>query len=171
MSKDDKKRMDPELEKFLRENKEMVMRLLREEKEMAEDLLKEEKEFFKDTFEKEAAKAEEFAEKKKDKAKETAQGVFNAFTDPEVQKHLMAMGLEFMMTVNALISAMPLPDTVKDMAEKAKEARKSAAEDHSKTNAEQSKGAKSSAPEKIKIEPVPKKKATPKAKTSSKDEE
>lgn len=171
MSKDGKKCIDPEMEKFIRENKEIVMRLLKEEKDIADGLLKEEKEFFKGAFEKETAKIEEFAENKKDKAKETAQGVFNAFTDPEVQKHFMAMGLEFMLTVNALISAMPLPDAVKDMAEKAEEARKTAAENLSKTNAERKKDAKHSAPEKIEVEPVPKKKAPSKAKTSSKDEE
>ncbi|MCL2509491.1 MAG: hypothetical protein FWF07_00220 [Methanomassiliicoccaceae archaeon] len=164
MSDNDKKYTDPELERFLRENKEMVMRLFKEEKDMMENLFKEEKGMFRGACDEEKARAEEFAEKGKDKAKEKAQEVFNAFTDPEVQKHFMAMGLEFMMGMSALVSAMPFPDGVKDMADKAKEARKKSAENFSKANADRSKGSDSAAPEKINIQPAVKKKSPPKAK-------
>jgi|GEM_PF-588221 len=163
MTEDDKRYRDPELERFIRENREMIMRLLREEKDMAERLFKEEKECFKGAFDEEMKKAEAFAEKKKDKAKDTAQEMFNAFTDPEVQKHFMAMGMEFMMAVNALISAMPFPDCVKDMAGKAEEARKSASENFSEA-ANRNSGKNSAAPEKIDVKPAPKKKAPSKAK-------
>jgi len=165
MSEDGKKYTDPELERFLRENKEMVMRLFKEERKIMAKLFEEERECFKDAFSEEKAKAEEFAGKSKDKAKETAQEMFNAFTDPEVQRHFMAMGMEFMMAVNALISAMPFPDGIKDMAEKAEEARKNATENFSKANAGRGKGTKPAAPEKINIQPATKKKAPPKAKS------
>jgi len=164
MSEDDKRYTDPELERFLRENKEMVMRLFKEERKIMAKLFEEEKECFKEAFGEEKAKAEDFAEKSKDKAKETAQEMFNAFTDPEVQKHFMAMGLEFMMAVSALFSAMPFPDGIKDMAEKAEEARRNATENFSKASAGRDKKKEPAAPEKINIQPAQKKKAPPKAK-------
>lgn len=167
MSKDDKKCGDPELERFFRENKEMVERLFKEEKDMMEKFLKEEKEFFKGAFGEEMKKAEDYAEKKRDKAKDAAQEMFNAFTDPEVQRHFMAMGMEFMMAMSALISAMPFPDEMKDMARKAQDARKSASENFSKANTNRDKGTKSAAPEKINVDYTPKKKSLPKAKTPS----
>ena len=132
MSEEDKKYIDPELEKFLKENKEMLERLFSEEKEMMEKLFKEGKSSFKETFDKECEKAEDFAKEKKEKAKEKAEQVFNAFTDPDVQKHFLVMGMEFMMGMNALIRAMPFPDFVKEAAGKAEETRKGASEEFSK---------------------------------------
>ncbi|MDR1690419.1 MAG: hypothetical protein LBR42_01070 [Candidatus Methanoplasma sp.] len=158
MSEKDKSYIDPELEKFFRENKEMIERLLKEEKVRLERLFKEEKESFKSAIEEEQAKAEE----QKKKAKEAVQGVFNAFTDPEVQKHFMKMGMEFVMGVNALVKAMPFPEGFRDMADKAEEARKSAAEDFAKSSGR----TKPAAPEKIEIKSAPKK-ASPSAKTKA----
>jgi hypothetical protein len=163
MSDSDKKYTDPELERFLRENKEMVMRLFKEEKGMMENLFKEEKGMFRGAFDEEKARAEDYADKGKEKAKEKAQEVFNAFTDPEVQKHFMAMGIEFMLAMNALVGAMPFPEGVKDMAEKAKEARKKSAENYSKASSGRGKEDQAP-PEKINIQPAVKKKSPPKAK-------
>jgi len=152
MSEDEKRYIDPELEKFLKENKEMMKRLFSEEREMVESFFKEEKEYFKGTFDEEQKKTEEFFKEQRKKAKETGEEVFKAFADPEVQKHFMKMGMEFMMGMSALISAMPFPDIVKDMAGKAEKAGKSA--DNARSG---------SRPEKIEIEITPKK--------DSKDEE
>jgi len=164
MSDDGKRYTDPELERFLRENKEMVMRLFKEERKIMAKLFDEEKDCFKEVFDEEKAKAEEFAEKSKDKAKETAQEMFNAFTDPEVQRHFMAMGMEFMLAVSALFSAMPFPDGIKDMAQKAEEARKNATDNFSKASAGRSNKKDPAPPEKINIQPAQKKKAPPKTK-------
>ena len=153
MSEDDKKYIDPELEKFLKENKEMLERLFSEEKEMMEKFIKEGKGSFKETFDSECEKADEFAKQKKEKAKEKAEEVFNAFTDPDVQRHFMKMGMEFMMGMNALIKAMPFPDFVKEAAGKAEEARKGTSDDFS--NSEKSKP--NSGLEKIDIEMTSKK--------------
>jgi len=120
MSEEEKKCIDPELEKFLRDNKEMMKRIFGEEKEILEKFLNEEKEYFKGMFEEEQSKAEEFFGEKKKKAKETAEDVFKAFNDPDVQRHFMKMGIEFMMGMSALMKVMPFPDFVKDMAGKAK---------------------------------------------------
>lgn len=143
---DDKKYTDPELEQFIRENRDMIERLLKEEKTL-----------FKEFFNEEKASIEEIAEEQKKKAREAAQGVFNMFTDPEVQKHFMTMGMEFMMGMNALMRAAPMPDIVKDMAEKADEARKGASENFCDTNPDCKKKPKASAPEKIEIKSAPKK--------------
>ncbi|MCL2296321.1 MAG: hypothetical protein FWC29_04480 [Methanomassiliicoccaceae archaeon] len=169
MSEGGRRSTDPELEKFLRENKEMMERLFRENKEMMDRFFREEKERFRGAFDEEMKRAEAFAGERKDKAKDTAQEVYNAFTDPEVQRHFMAMGMEFMMAMSALMSAMPFPDQMKDMAKKAEEARKSASDNSSKAGAGRSKGTKSAAPEKINVEPAPKKKPQSKAKRSSAD--
>ncbi|MDR2698133.1 MAG: hypothetical protein LBB30_00425 [Candidatus Methanoplasma sp.] len=166
MSEKDKSYIDPELEKFLKENKEMIERLFKEEKEMIGKFLKEEKEFFRDTFSEEWAKAKDSAEERKNKAKDTAQEMFNAFTDPEVQKHFMAMGMEFMMAVSALMKAMPFPEHIKDMADKAEAARKNASDNFSKPGAGRG-GAGTKTPEKVEIKSAPKKKPSSKPKTPS----
>jgi hypothetical protein len=155
MSEKDKRYIDPEMEKFLKENREMLEKLFREEKEMLKSFYREEKEFFKGAFDEECSKAEEFSEEQKKKAKDAAQGMFNAFTDPEVQKHFLSMGIEFMMAMTALMKAMPIPDAVKDMADKADEARKKAYRDTHR----RSKDPESTGPEKINIDSAPKKKA------------
>jgi len=168
MSEDGRKYTDPELEKFLKENKEMMERLFRENKEMMDRFFREEKERIRDAFDEEIKRAEAFSGEKKDKAKDAAQEVYNAFTDPEVQRHFLAMGMEFMMGMNALISAMPFPEQMKDMAKKAEEARKSTSENFSKAGADRGKGMKPAPPEKINVEPAPKKSQS-KAKKSSAD--
>ncbi|MDR1954857.1 MAG: hypothetical protein LBP82_02760 [Candidatus Methanoplasma sp.] len=160
MSEKDKRYIDPELEKFFKENKEMIERLFKEEKDRMERLFREEKESFKSAFDEERSRIEELAKEQKKKAKETAQGAFDAFTDPEVQKHFAAMGMEFMMGMNALMKAMPCPDCFRDMADKAEEAKKSASENFSKDSDRK-------APEKVEIKSTPRKTSSSKARSSS----
>ena len=164
MSEKGKCYTDPELEKFLRENKEMIERLFREEREKMEKILKEEKESFRGVFDEEWEKAKRTAEEKKDKAKDTAQEMFNAFTDPEVQRHFMAMGMEFMMAMSALAKSMPFPDHIKDMADKAEAARKNASDNFSKADPGRGRSG-TKAPEKVEIKTAPKKKPSSKPKT------
>lgn len=157
MSDGEKRYRDPELEKFFSENRDMIEKLLKEEKEM-----------IKDTFEEEKEKMEALLEEQKDKAKEAAQGVVNMITDPDVQKHFMAVGLELLMGINALMKAAPMPDSVKEMVDKAEDVRKSASDNFCKNNPDCNKKPKPAAPEKIEIKPVAKKPAaTTKPKTSS----
>jgi len=163
MSEKDKSYIDPELEKFLKENKEMLERLFREERELVKELFKEEKEFFRGSFDEECAKAEEFAKEKKKKAEETAQEMFYAFTDPEVQKHVMSMGFEFMMAAAAFVKAMPIPDAFKDMVDRSDDARKKAYRDSARRNKE----TEPSGPEKINIDSAPKKTSSAKDEKTS----
>lgn len=152
MSGDDKKYIDPELEKFLKENREMLERLFKEESEMMEKFLKEGTDSFRETFDRERRKAEEFAGGKKEDVKEKAEEVFNAFTDPEVQKHFMVMGMEFMMGMNALVRAMPFPDFVKEAAGRTEEAGKNASGEVLRSKKSKPKAE----PERIDIEMIPK---------------
>ncbi len=156
MSDEGKRYSDPEIERFFSENKEMIERLLREEKEI-----------FISTFEQEKEKVGELMDEQKDKAKEMAQGVVNMVTDPEVQRHFMAVGMELLMGMNALMRAAPVPDTVKDMMDKAEEMRKTTADNFCKTNPDCNKKPKPAAPEKIDIKPVAKKPQTSSAKPKS----
>jgi len=146
MSDDEKKYEDPELERFFRENKDMVERLLKEEKEIFSKMLKEKK-----------AKYEDFA-KQSDKKKETAQQMMGAFMDPEVQKHFMKMGMEFMMGMSALVQASPIPDMFKDMAGKAESAGKTAADEFYKEP--ETKKRSNAKPQKVEIKDVGKKTGT-----------
>ncbi|MDR3075206.1 MAG: hypothetical protein LBU30_04120 [Candidatus Methanoplasma sp.] len=154
MSDKDRKCTDPDLERFFKENRDMVERLFREEK----DLLK-------NVFEEEKARAEELLEEQKKRAKDATQGVVNMLTDPDVQRHFTAMGIEFMMGINALMKAAPIPDSVRDMADKAEEARKNASEGIRKAGFECGTGSKPASPEKIEIKSVPKKKSKPPVKS------
>lgn len=154
---EDKKKMDPELEEFFRNNKDMIERLLLGGLDT-----------FKETYDEEKTMMEELAEKQKEKAKEAAQGVVNMITDPDVQKHFMAMGFEFIMGMSALMKAAPMPETIRDMAAKAEEMRKTASDNFCQSNPDCSKKQKSEAPEKIEIQSVPKKQAVPKKKTTPK---
>jgi len=109
---------DPELERFFRENKDMVESLIKEEREMIKRLLEEERANFDEVINKHKVKGEDVAKKTMD-----------MFTDPEVQKHFMSMGMEFIMGMTALMKASPLPDSFKDMVDRTEGAGKEAAKD------------------------------------------
>ncbi len=106
---EDKKYEDPELEKFVRDNKEMLEKFLAQEKSL-----------FKETMTSEREKAERLIEDQSAKAKEAALGVVSMFADPVVQKHFMAVGMELLLGVDAMLKAAPLPDNVKEAMDTAK---------------------------------------------------
>ena len=62
----------------------------------------------------------EWARYRVDQNRERMEGAFRetyeAFTDPEVQKHFMTMGLNFIMGMSAFMRKMPGPDFVKEAA-------------------------------------------------------
>lgn len=129
--------VDPELEKFFRQNKEMVEKLLAEESEKAIDAMEKgnisAKDFAiyhakkaKETAEAEKEIFEEFARYKKKKADDLATGLLAMMQDPDVQKHFATAGLELLMAFDALVKAAPIPDEFKKPAEKASQAAKTA---------------------------------------------
>lgn len=139
------KYVDPEVERFVRENKEMVERLLKEEREKAKEVYEKgtasAEEFIsyhgekaKEVYNTEKALLTDFAEYQKKKAQEAVGGVIAMVNDPDVQKHFMYAGLELMMAIDALIKAAPLPDFMREAAEKAKETRDTASKAYCEKN-------------------------------------
>lgn len=60
--------------------------------------------------------AKDMAEASRQKTEDMAKAVYTMFTDPEVQRHFMAMGMELFMGVSAMMQRAPVPDFVKDVA-------------------------------------------------------
>ncbi|MDR2845945.1 MAG: hypothetical protein LBV63_01540 [Candidatus Methanoplasma sp.] len=144
--KDRKRYEDPELERFFRENKEIVERLLLEERDLVKETVKAEKERF-----------EEYVGDPRVRAREAADGLFGALTDPEVQRHFLTVGIEFLLGVNALIQAAPLPEELKDFVNKTEhEGKKAAGAARKATN--DVKRQSSASVEKVEIKGAPKKK-------------
>ncbi|MDR3206648.1 MAG: hypothetical protein LBT41_06130 [Candidatus Methanoplasma sp.] len=140
---------DPDLERFFRENRRMVERIIREEKEILFETVKAEKK-----------KAEDEIDKQSERVKGFAVDAFAAINDPEVQRHFTAVGIEFLMGLNALIQAAPIPDHVKDLVNSTEhQAQRSAGA--AKRAARETK----TEPEKVNIDPAPRKSKTAKPKT------
>lgn len=118
---EDRKYTDPELEKFVRENRDMI-----------EKFLKAEGESFKERYYAEKSRAETAMNDQKEKVRE----LIGVFTDPEVQRHFMMAGFELFMGINAIMKAAPVPDAFKDIVDKTEEARVSAMENVCKANSE-----------------------------------
>ena len=106
---------------------ENAAQVAKEQTEQAAGKAKEAAQFAKEQTEQAADKAKEAAHYAKEKTDETAEAAkekteefmkttYNMFTDPGVQKHFMAMGIEFMSGMSALMQKAPAPDFVKDAA-------------------------------------------------------
>jgi hypothetical protein len=89
---------DEDLDRFVRENREFIERMMSSRSE--------------DLFRMPAAAAELTKIKSEKFFRETAEALAN----PEVQKHFMMAGLEFMAGLSALVKMSPLPDYVKEAA-------------------------------------------------------
>jgi len=152
MTDEGRRYKDPELDRFFHENKEMI-----------EELLKEEREMFKTVFKAEKEKMESMVEEKKAKAKETSQQMMGMFADPEVQKHFMTMGMEFLLGMSALIQASPLPDAFKDVVNKTEETGKASSERSRKSGTGTKTESKVS---KVDIKDNTKKETTPRKRTT-----
>lgn len=74
-----------------------------------------------------AHEAEKAAEDAKRRAEDFAKATYSMFTDPEVQRHFMAMGMELFMGISAMMQKAPVPDFVKDTAESTEKSWKSTA--------------------------------------------
>lgn len=144
---------DPELESFVKENREMLERMMRQEKEMASRF-----------YQSGASRAEEL----KSRAEEKTIELIAAVTDPEIHRHFMMAGFEFLMGVNAMMKAMPMPEVVKTTMELAKETREKTFEEAKENYSKKKAASESSGPVSQKIEIVEKQdseEAAPKKKT------
>ncbi len=101
---------DEEFQTFINQNRYLIERMMELQKEAAVNTLATGREIAHDA--KDVAK--DSAEMAKRKTEEFMMSTYNMFMDPDVQRHFMAMGMEFMMAVTALMQKAPIPDFVKD---------------------------------------------------------
>lgn len=157
--------IDPELEKFATENKEMVEQLLiaersriletiaNEERKDPKEFILSQEELAKKTYDREKVLAEDLAVYGRRKFEDTAQGIVAMFIDPDFQRHMATAGLEVLLAFDALINAAPLPEFAKEAAEKARETRDNATKAYCAKNPScPKKPAKADHIEKVKIE-------------------
>lgn len=103
---------EEEIQKFVSENRALIESMMRLQREgvveatsAARDVTKEAVTFAHDSADAAKARAEEFGK-----------AAYSMFMDPEVQRHFMTMGMEFMLGLSAMMQRAPIPDFVKDTA-------------------------------------------------------
>lgn len=114
---------EEEIQKFVSENRELIESIMRLQREgvveatsAARDATKEAVAFAHDSADAARARAEDFG-----------RAAYSMFMDPEVQRHFMTMGMEFMLGLSAMMQRAPIPDFVKDTAGSTERTFKSAA--------------------------------------------
>lgn len=114
---------EEEIQKFVSENKELIESIMRLQREgvveatsAARDATKEAVVFAHDSADAARARAEDFG-----------RAAYSMFMDPEVQRHFMTMGMEFMLGLSAMMQKAPIPDFVKETAGNTEKNFKSAA--------------------------------------------
>ncbi len=85
---------DEEFKQFLLDNMDRIKSVLGETKETTEERVKSQ------------------ISETKDQAKDVAKDIYGALMNPEVHKHLIKMGAEFMMAMGLILSNMPVPEKV-----------------------------------------------------------
>lgn len=128
---------DSELERFVRENREMLERLLLQEKEMADRF-----------YQSEVSRAEEL----KSRAEEKTIEFIAAVTDPEIHRHFMMAGFEFLMGVNAMMKAMPMPEVIRTTMDLVKETREKTFEEAKENYSRRKQSSESDGPVSQKID-------------------
>ena len=106
-----KEMSDEEFIAFINANKERMKALMGEDEGV--------KAYLKGTAKKAKSKVEEAEEKTED----TVKRIFNALFSEDVQKHMIGAGVEFVLGLNALAKAMPVPERAQDAVDKISEVR------------------------------------------------
>ncbi len=138
MTAQDKGREEPDIETFIRENREMVERLLARERELISETLEQERadirkfaaaqeELARDTFHRSREYADDYAERGMRFAEDAVGGAISMFTDPDFQRHVLTAGMEFMMALEALARAAPVPGFAAEAMARARNLREEAA--------------------------------------------
>ncbi len=95
---------DEEIEAFIKENRELIEKLMdRKESESCRG-------------ESGETRTGRKIHEEREKAESMFRDTYYAFTDPEVQKYFMRMGMDLMMGMSALIQRIPGPDFMKNTA-------------------------------------------------------
>ena len=144
---------DDELREFLRQNREKVESFIIEEapefliavRETASERMKDADAEARKRFDEATEKADfirgeakdfidEQTKEQKDKIKQSVKELATAFLDPEVQRHFVNMGIDFLMGVSAFVKAVPKPGKVEKAVDKVSEMRSSAAKQYCAKN-------------------------------------
>ena len=103
---------EEEFQSFIKQNRDLIERMMSLQKEAAINTAAAGREITHDVID----TAVDSMDKAKEKTEEFVKTTYNRFTDPEVQKHFMTRGMEFMAGMSSLMQKAPMPDFVKDAA-------------------------------------------------------
>ena len=103
---------EEEFQSFIKQNRDLIERMMSLQKQAAVETLSAGREIAHEAV----GSAVDTADKAKEKTEEFVKTTYNMFTDPEVQKHFMAMGMEFMAGMSSMFQKAPMPEFVKDAA-------------------------------------------------------
>ena len=102
-----------EFVRFIKENRDMIMRILAEDEE--EEAPESRRERFEETY----------VEPAKSAFKETSDTVLKVLADDDVQKHFVTGCMEMIMCLEAMVRALPLSDEMREVVDNAEKARDS----------------------------------------------
>lgn len=103
---------EQEIHEFVSRNKELIESMMMLQKEGFTEAAS----VARGTAKTAAEIAQESAEATKAHAEEFMKSAYSMFMDPEVQRHFVTMGMEFMMGLSAMMQRAPVPDFVKESA-------------------------------------------------------
>ena len=103
---------EEEFQSFIKQNRDLIERMMSLQKQAAVETLSAGREIAHEAV----GSAVATADKAKEKTEEFVKTTYNMFTDPEVQKHFMTMGMEFMAGMSSMFQKAPMPEFVKDAA-------------------------------------------------------
>ena len=103
---------EEEFQSFIKQNRDLIERMMSLQKQAAVETLSAGREIAHEAV----GSAVDTADKAKEKTEEFVKTTYNMFTDPEVQKHFMTMGMEFMAGMSSMFQKAPMPELVKDAA-------------------------------------------------------
>ena len=103
---------EEEFQSFIKQNRDLIERMMSLQKQAAVETLSAGREIAHEAV----GSAVDTADKAKEKTEEFVKTTYNMFTDPEVQKHFMTMGMEFMAGMSSMCQKAPMPEFVKDAA-------------------------------------------------------
>ena len=103
---------EEEFQSFIKQNRDLIERMMSLQKQAAVETLSAGREIAHEAV----GSAVDTADKAKEKTEEFVKTTYNMFTDPEVQKHFMTMGMEFMAGMSSMFQKAPMPEFVKDAA-------------------------------------------------------
>lgn len=104
---------EEEFQKFISENRELIESLMALQKDGIVSVAS----AGRDAAHAVAGSIEHANDSAKAKGEEMFKATYSMFMDPEVQRHFMAMGMEFMMGLSAMMQRAPVPEFVRDAAE------------------------------------------------------